>query len=100
MERQCMLCGKSIGTKEEVSSFHVEGDCVGFECKIDAQRYFHNECLTRDDGPINEIARAQVLDYLESIQISQNKIENLKTQNLDRARKLLKEMEWRKKYPT
>lgn len=95
-----MLCGGEIGEKEKVSSFHVEGDCLGFECRIDAQRSFHDECLTKDDPAIDEIARAQVLDYMEALQMSKSKIDNLRAQNLDRARKLLKELEWRKKYPT
>lgn len=94
-----MLCNAKIPESEKVSHFRVEGDCVGFGCRIDAERWFHDACLTKDEG-IDEIARAQVLDYLEAMQMSRSTIENLKSQNLERAKKLLKAIEWRKKYPS
>jgi hypothetical protein len=76
----------------------VEGDCKGFSCAFDLQKAFHNDCLTKDEG-VNEIARAQVLDYLEAVQFNESVLEDLKNQNLQRAQKLIKQREWRSRYP-
>jgi hypothetical protein len=92
---RCVLCGGPIGTSEKISRVRVEGDCVGFGCRLDEERLFHDACLTRADG-IDEAERARVLDYLEAFQKSQASLEDLKAQNLERAQKLLREIEWRK----
>lgn len=97
--RICILCGATIPADENVSHYRVEGDCVGFGCSIDAERFFHDACLTRDEG-IDEVARAQVLDYLEAHLTTQGSLEDMKAKNLDRAQKLLKEVEWRRKSPS
>lgn len=94
---KCALCGKPIRDGQTVSHFKVEGECVGFGCRFDEEHHFHDECLTAAEG-IDEKARAQVLDYLEAFQKSQGTLRELKDQNLERAKKLLKEMEWRRKY--
>ena len=93
----CCLCGKPILAKDPHSSYRVEGECKGFSCTFDLHKAFHNECVTREEG-VNEVARAQVLDYLEAVQFNGSVIEDLKSQNLDRARKILKQIEWRSKY--
>ena len=98
-ERTCILCGAAIPEGETVSHFRVDGDCVGFGCSIDAERFFHDACLTKDDG-VDEIARAQVLDYIEAHQTTQASLEGLREKNLERAQKLLKEIEWRRQYPS
>ncbi len=92
----CVLCGKSIRAAQPHSTYRVEGDIKGFAANVDIQKAFHNECLTREQG-INEIARAQVLDYIEAVEFNRSVIEDLKGQNLDRAKKLLKEIQWRAK---
>ena len=97
MKLTCCLCGKTIREKEPHSTYRVEGDCKGFSCSFDLQKAFHNECLMKQDG-INEIARAQVLDYIEAVQFNQSIIEDLKNQNLQRAQRLIKQIEWRSKY--
>jgi len=96
-KRACVLCGNPIKPKESFSTYHVEGDIKGFTRHIDMQKAFHNDCLTKDEG-VNEIARAQVLDYIEAVAFNSSVLEDLKNQNLDRAKKLVKEMEWRAKY--
>ncbi len=93
----CCLCGKPINENEPHSTYRVEGECKGFSRSFDIQKAFHNECLTRQDG-INEIARAQVLDYLEAVQFNQSILEDLKNQNLERAQRIVKQIEWRSKY--
>jgi hypothetical protein len=98
-ERTCALCGRAVTERQRASHFRVEGDLVGFGRVSDRDRYFHDDCLTEPEG-IDERARAQVLDYLEAFQKSQATLQDLKVQNLERAQKLLKEIEWRKKYPT
>ena len=94
---RCILCGKAISQGQEVSSYRVEGDIKGFRRRLDLQKSFHNECLILEDG-INEIARAQVLDYLEAVQFNKSVVENLHTENLQRAKKIIKEIKWRQKY--
>jgi len=96
-KRRCVLCGAAIQAGESHSSYRVEGDIKGFQRVIDLEKAFHNECLTKGDG-INEIARAQVLDYLEAVTFNSSVVENLKSQNLDRAKKLVNELKWRAKY--
>ena len=98
MADNCCLCGEGIGEKQEASHYRVEGDCKGFQCTFDLKKAFHNECITKAEG-VNEIARAQVLDYLEAVEFNKSVVDDLKTQNLDRAGKLLKQIEWRSKYP-
>ena len=93
----CILCGKDIAQGQEVSSYRVEGDIKGFRRRLDLQKSFHNECLVLEDG-INEVARAQVLDYLEAVQFNKSVVENLHTENLQRAQKIIKEIKWREKY--
>lgn len=93
----CCLCGRPIQSGEIHSTFRVEGECKGFSCSFDLRRAFHNDCLTRETG-VNEVARAQVLDYLEAVQFNESVIEDLKNQNLDRAKRLLKQREWRERY--
>ncbi len=93
----CCLCGKPIKDKEPHSSYRVEGECKGFSCSFDLQKAFHNECLMKEEG-VNEIVRAQVLDYLEAVQFNQSIIEDLKNQNLQRAKRIVKQIEWRSKY--
>ncbi len=93
----CILCGKPIRPEEAHSTYRVEGDIKGFARNVDIQKAFHNECVTREEG-INEIARAQVLDYLEAVEFNRSVIEDLKSQNLDRAKKILSEIKWRQKY--
>lgn len=93
----CCLCGKPILEKEPHSTFRVEGECKGFCRTIDLQKAFHNDCLTREEG-VNEIARAQVLDYLEAVQFNQSVLEDLKSQNLQRAQRIVKQIEWRSRY--
>jgi len=61
------------------------------------EKAFHNACLTKEGG-INEIARAQVLDYLEAVAFNTSVIDDLKSQNLDRAKKIINEIKWREKY--
>ena len=95
--RTCILCGKAIASSEPHSTYRVEGDVKGFARNVDVQKAFHNECVTRPEG-INEIARAQVLDYLEAVEFNRSVIEDLKSQNLDRAKKILAEIKWRQKY--
>ncbi len=96
-KRTCVLCGSAIKAGESHSSYRVEGDIKGFQRVIDLEKAFHNECLTKNEG-INEIARAQVLDYLEAVAFNSSVIDNLKNQNLDRAKKLVNEIRWRAKY--
>lgn len=93
----CVLCGKPIAALEEFSTYRVEGDIKGFARHLDLTKAFHNECLTRETG-VNEIARAQVLDYLEAVSFNSSQLENLRNQNLDRAKKITREMKWREKY--
>lgn len=93
----CCLCGKSVHSAENCSSYRIEGEVKGFAAGIDLRKVFHNECLTREKG-VNEIARAQVLDYLEAVQFNESIVDDLKSQNLERAQKLLKQREWRSKY--
>ena len=93
----CCLCGRAIREVEPHSTYRVEGECRGFSCSFDLQKAFHNECLMKEEG-INEVARAQVLDYLEAVQVNQSVIEDLKGQNLQRAQRLIKQIEWRSKY--
>lgn len=93
----CCLCNKPIQAKEPHSTYRVEGECKGFSCSFDLQKAFHNDCLTRKDG-VNEVARAQVLDYLEAVQFNESVIDDLKSQNLQRAEKLIKQREWRSRY--
>ena len=96
-KRVCVLCGEAIKKVEEFSSYRIEGDLKGFAKNLDFEKAFHNACLTRPEG-INEIARAQVLDYIEAVQFNQSIIEELKTQNLQRAESLLKALRFRAKY--
>jgi hypothetical protein len=93
----CVLCGGAISKDETFSTYHVEGDIKGFVRHLDVRQAFHNACLTRDEG-VNEIARARVLDYLEAAAFNTSVLEDLKNQNLERARKLVREMKWRAKY--
>lgn len=97
MKPTCSLCGKPVLEGETVSHFKVEGECVGFGCRFDEESHFHDDCLTATEG-IDEQARTQVLDYLEAFQKSQGTMQELKDHNLERAKNLLKEMEWRRKY--
>ena len=94
---KCILCGKEIAQGQEVSSYRVEGDIKGFRRRLDLQKSFHNECLILEEG-INEVARAQVLDYLEAVEFNKSVVEDLHTQNLQRAKKIIKEIKWRQKY--
>ncbi len=94
---KCVLCGKGVKSGEAVSTYRIEGDIKGFARDIDLRKAFHNDCLTRDAG-INEIARAQVLDYLEAVAFNTSVLDDLKTQNLDRAARVLRELKWRDKY--
>lgn len=93
----CVLCGQPVRKGEATSTYRVEGRIAGFQRNIDLEKNFHNECVTKAEG-INEIARAQVLDYLEAVEFNRSVIEDLKNQNLDRAKRLLKEIQWRDKY--
>lgn len=93
----CCLCGKPIRAGEAHSTYRVEGDCKGFSCSFDLRKAFHNLCLTSEEG-VNEVARAQVLDYLEAVQFNESVLDDLKSQNLERAKKLLKQREWRTRY--
>ena len=97
-EMVCVLCGEMVKDGEEHSSYRVEGDCKGFQCHFDLTKAFHNTCITKEEG-INEIARAQVLDYLEAVQFNKSVVQDLKQQNLERAGKIIKQIEWRNKYP-
>lgn len=96
-EHRCVLCGKPIRAAESYSSYRVEGDIKGFARRIDLEKRFHNACVTQERG-INEIARAQVLDYLEAVAFNTSVLENLKSQNLDRAKKIVSELTWREKH--
>jgi len=93
----CVLCGAPLKKGDVVSTYHIEGDIKGFARDVDMRKAFHNDCLTREEG-VNEIARAQVLDYLEAVAFNTSVLEDLKSQNLDRAKKVLREMKWRNKY--
>jgi hypothetical protein len=93
----CILCGKPIKSSEAHSTFRVEADIKGFQKTGDVQRAFHNECLTREEG-VNEIERAQVLDYIEAAEFNRSAMQDLKGQNLERAKRVLKEMKWRAQY--
>ena len=95
MPRTCVLCRDLIGDDETVSSYRVEGQCVGFTCEIDVTKYFHDQCLTQANG-VNEIARSQVLDYLEQVDVSPAEEEKLRDQNLERVKKLAALKKWRK----
>ena len=64
-KRRCILCGKSIGGKEACSTYRVAGTIRGFQKNLDMEKAFHNDCLIAEEG-INEISRAQVLDYLRA----------------------------------
>lgn len=96
-KRTCVLCGEPIKAADEFSTYRIEGDIKGFQRVIDMEKAFHNACVTKDAG-VNEIARAQVLDYLEAVAFNTSELENLKTQNLDRAKRIMNEMRWRRKY--
>ena len=39
-----------------------------------------------------------MLDYLEAVQFNKSVVQDLKQQNLERAGKILKQIEWRNKY--
>ena len=96
-ERTCVLCGKSIDAKQPFSSYRVAGTIRGFQKTIDLEKAFHNDCLTEEEG-INEVARAQVLDYLEALDFNRSIMDDLKGDNLQRAKKFIQEMEWRQKH--
>ena len=96
-KKTCVLCGGAIDKGEAVSMYRVAGDIKGFSRTIDLEKNFHNACVTKPKG-VNEIARAQVLDYLEAVEFNRSIIDDLKNQNLDRAKKLMREIEWRDKY--
>ena len=74
MKLTCCLCGGTIREKDPHSTFRVEGECKGFSCSFDLQRAFHNACLTKEEG-VNEVARAQVLDYIEAAQFHETVLE-------------------------
>ncbi len=97
LKRTCVLCGEPIKPKQTYSSFRVAGEIKGFQRNIDLEKSFHNDCITREEG-VNEIERAQVLDYLEAIEFNKSVIDDLKGHNLDRAKKLMREILWREKY--
>lgn len=93
-KRRCILCGKSIGAKEACSTYRVAGTIRGFQKNLDMEKAFHNDCLIVEEG-INEISRAQVLDYLEAMEFNRSVMDDLKGDNLQRAKKIVQEMEWR-----
>jgi len=94
----CCLCGGTILEEDSHSTFRVEGECKGFSCSFDLRKAFHNACLTREEG-VNEVTRAQVLDYIEAAQFHETVLEDLRAENLQRARRLLKQREWRGQGP-
>tara|TARA_B100001964_G_C13722219_1_gene375107 strand:- start:152 stop:466 length:315 start_codon:yes stop_codon:yes gene_type:complete len=96
-KRNCVLCEKAIGAKDSFSSYRVAGTIRGFEKNIDMEKAFHNECLTIEEG-INEVARAQILDYLEAMEFNRSVMEDLRGDNLQRAKKFIQEMEWRQRH--
>ena len=96
-KRTCILCGKAIEGEEGHSTYRVAGSIRGFQKNIDLEKSFHNACLTIEDG-INEVARAQVLDYLEAMEFNRSVLEDLRGDNLQRAKKFVQEMEWRRKH--
>ena len=96
-KRKCILCEKPIGEKQAFSTYRIAGTIRGFQKNIDLEKSFHNRCLTVEKG-INEVARAQVLDYLEAMEFNRSIMDDLKGDNLQRAKKLTKEMKWRNKY--
>ena len=95
--KTCVLCGGAIKKGQATSMYRVAGEIKGFSRNIDMEKHFHNDCITREEG-VNEVARAQVLDYLEAVEFNRSIIDDLKNQNLDRAKKLLREIQWRHKY--
>ncbi len=96
-KRTCVLCGGPVKRGEEISTYRVEGDIKGFSVALDIEKVFHNACLTKSEG-VNEIARAQVLDYLEAVEFNRSVIDDLRNQNLQRAQSILKEIRWKQKY--
>ncbi len=93
----CVLCGQAIATNDPFSSYRVAGTIRGFQKNIDMEKAFHNGCLTVEEG-INEVARAQILDYLEAMEFNRSVLEDLRGDNLQRAKKFIQEMEWRQRH--
>lgn len=57
-------------------------------------KHFHDECITRPDG-VNEVARAQVLDYLEQVVVTASDEKRLREQNRERLQKIDALKRWR-----
>lgn len=90
----CVLCGKPIRAREAASSYRIDGECLGFTCEIHLTKHFHDACVIRPDG-VNEVARAQVLDYLEQVTFTQSDDKRLREQNMERLQKIEALRRWR-----